>query len=354
MLKVNTKELREAVRRAKAVIRPGLLLMDTCIRFTAKKGKLMLLTNSSGVRSLNCIVCKCGDNVIDFIVNVDLLSGILPFFQSEEITLTLDKKKSLVILEGGTLRLTLATITTTVWANAKRSKEWETELKISSEELKIFINRTSYAAFTKDTTDIRSTLKIATTGNGICVTCLDGYRIALCGDIKGEEDTSFTLPVYLLKIMSAFLDGPVYLRKRQDQYEIGDRHMIVWGKTPSAGFYNISQLLSQRPSDCIRLPKDEFLRLVETAALVNRTRILFTVKNGTIKVSAKGDGGDVENTLEAETKVNASYCINPIYLVDALKKCPDEDVFVYYSKTNITPLFLESCDHQDIILPIQQ
>lgn len=355
MLKVKTKELRDAVKKAKAVIRPGIHTLDTCIRFVGRKNQLMLLTNSSGVCFLTCIPCTCGEKVMDFIVNVNLLSNILPFYESEEIVLLPDKKKKMqIILEGGALRLTLATIALSAWANNKRKKEWETEISLPSEKLNELINRTSYAAFTKDTTDIRSTLNVSVTKEDVCLTCLDGYRIALCGDITGESERNFTLPVYLLKILAPFWKDTVYLRKSQDEYEIGDKNIVVWGKTPSTSFYNIDSLRRQCPENKLCLPKDEFLRLVETAALVNRTRILLSVKDGTVKVSSSGKDGKIENCINAKTTVNVSYCINPTYLVDALKKCPDEEICVYYSEKNIAPLFLKSVDHQDIILPIQQ
>lgn len=352
MLKVKTKELREAVKKAKAVIKPGMQIIDTCIRFVGKGNKLMLLTNSSGVCFLTCICCECDEKIVDFIVNVNLISNILPVLQSEYVTLLLNKKKSQIIIEGGTLRLTLSTIALTSWLSSKRKKEWKEEVQVSAEELKELINRTSYASFTKDITDIRSTMNITTTMTGLYATCLDGYRIAICGDIDGETQGSFTLPVNLLKTISPFLEKNVILKKSQDEYEISDKNMIVWGKTPSVNFYNIDSFKNQCPDNVVRLSKDEFLRIVEIASFVNKNKISITIKNGTIKVSANGMEGNVENTIKAETYKNAFYNINPVFLVDVLKRCPDEEVTLYYDDVATTPLFLKGNDHENVILPV--
>lgn len=82
MIIVKTEDISSAIKQAKVMIRPGSLILENSLRFSAKKDKLYIRTNSGGIKFITRIPCTC-DREVDFMVNIHLISLHFRFsFQS--------------------------------------------------------------------------------------------------------------------------------------------------------------------------------------------------------------------------------------------------------------------------------
>lgn len=356
MIIVKTEDISSAIKQAKVMIRPGSLILENSLRFSAKKDKLYIRTNSGGIKFITRIPCTC-DREVDFMVNIHLISSTLPFFLSKSLEILPDAKKETVLFKSKELQVEIKTIPLAVWASYKIRSVWNIDISVGAETLVSLVNRTAYASDTKDSTDNRAMLNFSVTSDekGLKVTGLDFYRSATCatGKINDLVENSFTIPTKTLKVILPYLKGTVHLKKYGNEYAISTETMELYGHTPAIDYYDISTLLEKCPEDSVMIDKDYFLRYCEVAAIVNKMKIFINIQEEYLEVSASGNGGKVENKIETKSRVKATYCVNPVFIMDVLKKCPEKKIKMYYSRYSTKPLFFKGDDHIDMVMPIQ-
>lgn len=359
MIIVNKDDISSAVKQAKAMIKPSLLALENSLRFTAKQSRLFIRTNSGGVRFTTMIPCKCDKGKIDFIISVRLISSTLPFFTSESVEFIPDSRKKVVLLKSTELQVELKTIPLEVWASCKPRTNWNIDVPIKASTLAYLVERTAYASDTKDSSDNRAMLNFSITPEGILnVTGLDLYRFAICTSKDKMDDftkMSFTIPVKTLQAILPYLKDEeiVHLKKYTNEYAITSKRVAIYGHTPAADYYNIASYLTKYPSNSIRVDRKIFLRCCEVAAITNRTKISINIGENLMEISASGNGGKVENRMKIDGVVKSKFCVNPLFIMDILKKCPDQEIQMFYSKDGTRPLFFRGNDHIDMVLPIQ-
>lgn len=358
MIIVNKDEISSAVKQAKAMIKPSLLVLENSLRFTAKQSKLFIRTNSGGVRFTTMLPCKCDKGKIDFIISIGLISSTLPFFTSESVEIIPDSRKKVVLLKSTELQVELKTIPLSVWASYKPRTNWNIDVPIKADTLAYLVERTAYASDTKDSSDNRAMLNFSITEGILNVTGLDLYRFAICTSkdkINDFTKTSFTIPVKTLQAILPYLKDEeiVHLKKYTNEYAITSKKIAIYGHTPAADFYNIASHLAKCPSNSIRVDKEFFLRYCEVAAITNRTKISINIEESLMEISASGNGGKVENRMKIDGVVKSRFCVNPSFIMDVLKKCPDREIQMFYSKDGTEPLFFRGDDHIDMVLPIR-
>ena len=359
MIIVKREDLSAAVKQAKAMIKPSSLVLENSLRFTVKKEKLFIRTNSGGIRFTTMLPCKCDKDKTDFIISIGLISSTLPFFTSENVEIISDSKKKAILLRSAELQVEIKTIPLSVWASHKLRVSWNIDVPIKADTLSYLVERTAYASDTKDSSDNRSMLNFSITPEGILsVTGLDAYRFAVCTSKEKMNDLaniSFTIPVKTLQAILPYLkeDEIVHLKKYTNEYAISSKKITVHGHTPSADYYNIAVFLKKCPSDSIRIDKDIFLRYCEVAAITNRSKIFINIGEDLMEISASGNGGKVENRIKIDGVVKSKFCVNPSFIMDVLKKCPDREIWMFYSKDGTKPLFFKGDNHIDMVLPIQ-
>ena len=104
MIIVKTEDISSAIKQAKVMIRPGSLILENSLRFSAKKDKLYIRTNSGGIKFITRIPCTC-DREVDFMVNIHLISSTLPFFLSKSLEILPDAKKETVLFKSKELQV---------------------------------------------------------------------------------------------------------------------------------------------------------------------------------------------------------------------------------------------------------
>ena len=296
------------------------------------------------------IPCKCDKGKIDFIISVRLISSTLPFFTSESVEFIPDSRKKVVLLKSTELQ---------VWASCKPRTNWNIDVPIKAGTLAYLVERTAYASDTKDSSDNRAMLNFSITPEGILnVTGLDLYRFAICTSKDKMDDftkMSFTIPVKTLQAILPYLKDEeiVHLKKYTNEYAITSKRVAIYGHTPAADYYNIASYLTKYPSNSIRVDRKIFLRCCEVAAITNRTKISINIGENLMEISASGNGGKVENRMKIDGVVKSKFCVNPLFIMDILKKCPDQEIQMFYSKDGTRPLFFRGNDHIDMVLPIR-
>ena len=85
----------------------------------------------------------------------------------------------------------------------------------------------------------------------------------------------------------------------------------------------IASYLTKYPSNSIRVDRKIFLRCCEVAAITNRTKISINIGENLMEISASGNGGKVENRMKIDGVVKSKFCVNPLFIMDILKKCAD-------------------------------
>lgn len=166
---------------------------------------------------------------------------------------------------------------------------------------------------------------------------------------------SFTIPVKTLQAILPYLKDEeiVHLKKYTNEYAITSKRVAIYGHTPAADYYNIASYLTKYPSNSIRVNRKIFLRCCEVAAITNRTKISINIGENLMEISASGNGGKVENRMKIDGVVKSKFCVNPLFIMDILKKCPDREIQMFYSKDGTRPLFFRGNDHIDMVLPIR-
>lgn len=289
----------------------------------------------------------------------ELISSTLPFFTSESVEFIPDSRKKVVLLKSTELQVELKTIPLEVWASCKPRTNWNIDVPIKAGTLAYLVERTAYASDTKDSSDNRAMLNFSITPEGILnVTGLDLYRFAICTSKDKMDDftkMSFTIPVKTLQAILPYLKDEeiVHLKKYTNEYAITSKRVAIYGHTPAADYYNIASYLTKYPSNSIRVDRKIFLRCCEVAAITNRTKISINIGENLMEISASGNGGKVENRMKIDGVVKSKFCVNPLFIMDILKKCPDQEIQMFYSKDGTRPLFFRGNDHIDMVLPIR-
>lgn len=86
MIIVKTEDISSAIKQAKVMIKPGSLVLENSLRFSAKKDKLYIRTNSGGIKFITRIPCTMVGiffvKRIEFFFSKILKEGVFDYLNS--------------------------------------------------------------------------------------------------------------------------------------------------------------------------------------------------------------------------------------------------------------------------------
>lgn len=345
MLKVNTKELINALKKVKSLMKGNVF---SFMRFTTKGDDLFINALSTGLYISVKIPCE-SDEDTEFILNADDIVRCINPLKGE--TTSIIKEEKTIVIRNNKLRLEIPKISTK-WTKLEPLENGST-FTVDSDYLKSLITRVQFAA---NGNDMQSQINFNVSNDTIMVTALDGKRIAIVGEEK-KDSKAFSIPAVVLKTIVNYLEGTVYIKNNGEKFMIYDKTFMVIGQKMNKAFFDPEPILSKKPETSFTVKKDEMMNSLSVAQSLNSNFITFSIEAGDkMKIDAQSTFGSMSEEIFCNTDLSKfKMTFNPGYLIDVLKVIPDEDVQFFCSAEESAfnvGVFIMSDDYKYVVARI--
>ncbi|MFI3260777.1 MAG: DNA polymerase III subunit beta [bacterium] len=249
--------------------------------------------------------------------------------------------------------------------NIQESKE---SLKITSKDLKVAIDQTSYAMSLQEIRPLLTGTNILTTENDLCFVTTDSYRLSkkiITAERNLTDDINIVLPGRTMHELSKIItddDSDVYMHFFNNKVVIMYNKITIQSNLLSGSFPETSHFIPEEFAYIINLNLKLFYDAIDRASLLasnkDKNIIKFNIEDKEMLItSASEEVGRTEEKINIDSnkkeKINIS--MNSKYLLDALKVIKEEDI-LFLINSEDKPIIIKGVSDEKLtglILPIQ-
>lgn len=354
-------DLSEAVLKVvKACATKTITPVLECIKLKAENDKLILLATDGEISIKKTIkseiyeegeVCVPGRYFADFIKKLE----------NVQITLSSDGKKMDIIYADSQTDMQVL--------SAEDFPRVDTDItehsfKIKTQDLKKFISATSFCCATDDSRPILKGCQFVIKGNEICVTSLDGFRLAT---VKGEVisstgDMEIVCPARTLNEIEKMVDGDgeteIFVQRGIILVEADDT--VLTSRLYNGDFIKKENIIPKDFTTTVKVDKSLLKASIERAAILVRgdknSLIIFDVGSDKIEISSNSEIGSVQEPVKAEVEgKDLRIAMNSKFIIDAVNALREDKISLSFN-SQIQPFICENVEEKDslyLILPVR-
>lgn len=354
-------DLSEAVLKVvKACATKTITPILECIKLKAENDKLILLATDGEISIKKTIkaeiyeegeVCVPGRYFSDFIKKLE----------NVQITLYSDGKKMDIIYADSQTDMQVL--------SAEDFPRVDTDInehsfKIKTADLKKFISATSFCCATDDSRPILKGCQFVIKGKEICVTSLDGFRLAT---VKGElisstGDMEIVCPARTLNEIEKMVDGDgeteIFVQRGIILVEADDT--VLTSRLYNGDFIKKENIIPKDFTTTVKVDKSLLKASIERAAILVRgdknSLIIFDIGGDKIEISSNSEIGSVQEPVKAEIEgKDLRIAMNSKFIIDAVNALKEDKISLSFN-SQIQPFICENAEEKDslyLILPVR-
>ncbi len=354
-------DLSEAVLKVvKACATKTITPVLECIKIKAENDKLILLATDGEISIKKTIkaeiyeegeVCVPGRYFADFIKKLE----------NVQITLSSDGKKMDIIYADSQTDMQVL--------SAEDFPRVDTEIneqsfKLKTADLKKFISATSFCCATDDSRPILKGCQFVIKGKEICVTSLDGFRLAT---VKGEVvsstgDMEIVCPARTLNEIEKMVDGDgeteIFVQRGIILVEADST--VLTSRLYNGDFIKKENIIPRDFTTTVKVDKALLKASIERAAILVRgdknSLIIFDVSGDKIEISSNSEIGSVQEPVKAEIDgKDIRIAMNSKFIIDAVNALREDKISLSFN-SQIQPFICENVEEKDslyLILPVR-
>ena len=194
---------------------------------------------------------------------------------------------------------------------------------------------------------------------------LDGYRLALSSAeiISKSGESTIICPARTLAEISRMLTGEdeeITLYTQGGMLMVQSDGMVIVSRLYQGEFINRANVIPQRFTTQITLPRAELIASVDRAALLihgdKNNLVTLEMGGGRVKIYSVSERGNVDETMPAEIDgLDLTISMNAKYLLDALRALTEDNVVLSFNGP-ISPFIAQNAAQKDslyLILPVR-
>ncbi|MDE5943394.1 MAG: DNA polymerase III subunit beta [Clostridia bacterium] len=332
-----------------------------CIKLSAENDSLTLTATDNEISICKTIkadvyeegeVCVPGKYFADFIKK---LEGV-------QITLSTDGKKMDIIYADSQTDMQVLSADEFPRMDTNIN---ESSFKVKTSDLKKFINSTSFCCATDDSRPILKGCQFVITGNDICVTSLDGFRLATVKGkvISSTGDLEIVCPARTLNEIEKMIpesDGETEIFIQRGMILVSADNTVLTSRLYSGDFIKKENIIPKDFITVVTVNKDLLKASIERAAILVRndknSLIIFDINGDRIDVSSNSEIGSVQEPVKADVEgKDVRIAMNSKFIIDAVNALSEDEIVLSFNN-QIQPFTCENVNDKDnlyLILPVR-
>lgn len=238
-------------------------------------------------------------------------------------------------------------------------------ITLKTAELKRFIGGTCFCCATDDSRPILKGCQIVVQGNEICVTSLDGFRLATMKGsvVSSTGDMEIVCPARTLSEIEKMLpsdDGETQLKIQRGIILVCVEDTVLTSRLYSGDFIKKENIIPKTFSTCVTVNKNLLKASIDRAAILVRndknSLIIFEVSAGKVEISSNSDIGNVKEPVKADVDgKDLKIAMNSKFVADAVNALDEEEIVLSFNN-QIQPFICENKQNKQalyLILPVR-
>lgn len=241
----------------------------------------------------------------------------------------------------------------------------EDSIIIKTEMLKKLINGTAFCCASDDSRPILRGCQIVVTGKEICVTSLDGYRLAT---YKGEvisstKDMEIVCPARTLNEILKMLpseEGETELKVKRGTLLVCVEDTVLTSCLYNGDFIKKENIIPKSYSTTVTVERSLLKASIERAAILVRSDknslIILDITQDKIEVSSNSEIGNVKEPVKVECEgKDLKIAINSKFISEAINALTEEKIILSFNNS-IQPFICQNIENKDclyLILPVR-
>lgn len=355
-------ELSEAVLKVvKACASKTITPVLECIKISARNDRLILTATDGEIsirKHIRADVLEEGD----VCVPGRYFSEFIKKLEGVEITLSTDEKKmDIIYADSQTAMQVLPTddfpvIDTDINENS---------FTVKTEDLKRFISSTSFCCSADDSRPILKGCQFVIRGDEVCVTALDGFRLAtITGKlISSTGDMELVCPARTLNEIEKMIpdgEGETKIFVQRGMILVNSENTVLTSRLYNGDFIKKDNIIPKDYTTVVTVDKAVLKASIERAAVLVRndknSLIIFDINSDRIEISSNSEIGRVQEPVRAETEgKDVRIAMNSKFIIEAVNALK-EDKLCLKLNSGIQPFVCENVENKDslyLILPVR-
>lgn len=241
----------------------------------------------------------------------------------------------------------------------------ENSIVIATDELKKLITSTSFCCATDDSRPILKGCQIKISGNNICATSLDGFRLATANGkvISATGDMEIVCPSRTLNEIEKMLpagEGETELKIQKGIILVCVDDTVLTSRLYNGDFIKKENIIPTAFITKVGVKKSEIKASIERAAILVRndknSLIIFDITPGKVEITSNSEIGNVQEPVRADVEgKELKIAMNSKFIYEAINALEEEDLVISFNN-NVQPFICENKENKEVlylILPVK-
>lgn len=236
---------------------------------------------------------------------------------------------------------------------------------LKTKDLKKFISSTAFCCAADDSRPILKGCQFVIEGDEICVTSLDGFRLATVSGkiISSTGNMEIICPARTLGEIDKMIpdsEENTQIFVQQGMILVSSGNTVLTSRLYGGEFIKKENIIAKNYSTTVTVDKNKFGASIDRAAILVRndrnSLIILDINSDGIVVSSNSEIGNLNEPVKAETEgKDIKIAMNSKFLIEAVHAL-DEDKIVLSFNNYIQPFICQNYENKDklyLILPVR-
>lgn len=240
----------------------------------------------------------------------------------------------------------------------------ENVIEIETKEIKRLVNAASFCCASDDSRPILKGCQIVVTGGEICVTALDGFRLATAKGkvVSSTGDIEIVCPARTLNEIEKMLpaEGKTELKIKKGLLLVCVDETVLVSGLYNGDFIKKENIIPKNFLSTVTVKRELLKASIERAAILVRSDknslILMDVSQGKIEVSSNSEIGNVKEPVAADVEgKDLKIAMNSKFITEAISALEEDEIVISFNNS-IQPFICENKNNKDVlylILPVR-
>ncbi len=237
---------------------------------------------------------------------------------------------------------------------------------IETEQLKKLVTSTSFCCASDDSRPILKGCQIVVSGSDICITALDGFRLATSyGKIVSSTSDNLEIicPARTLNEIEKMLpsgEGQTQLKLQRGLLMLCVDDTILTSRLYNGDFIKKENIIPTSFQTIVKVNRNVLKASIERAAILVRndknSLIIFDISTNKIEITANSEIGSVQEPVKAQSEgKDLKIAMNSKFIIEAINALDEDNVILSFNN-NVQPFICQNEKNKDslyLILPVR-
>ncbi len=236
---------------------------------------------------------------------------------------------------------------------------------LKTDELKKLISSTSFCCATDDSRPILKGCQIVVSGNDVCVTALDGFRLATAKGkvISSTGDLEIICPARTLNEIEKMLPsdgGETELKIKRGVLLVCVEDTVLTSSLYNGDFIKKDNIIPKTYLTTVTVEREMLKASIERAAILVRgdrnSLIIMDIGQGKVEISSNSEIGNVNEPVKADVQgKDLKIAMNSKFITEAINATGEEEIVISFNNS-VQPFICENKCNKDVlylILPVR-